>query len=223
MKRRVLIVESESQPCPAVVEVAARYGEEVLTVRTAPLALSALESDPYLVLLDGGLRGDATRSVAWAAAGRLPAPIVVVLGVNDTPEESFRLHEIGVRGYVAKGAPREAIQREIERALTLPPNLTAFAVAAVGKAPMQSVIRDVRRTMLDQALGLSRGSRSGAARLLAISRQAVQQIVRDREQCGGKRRSRITALTGVESAPAELRHRSARGQTSSRSSSSVIV
>jgi hypothetical protein len=152
----------------------------------------------------------------------------VVLGVNDTPEESFRLHELGVRGYVSKRAPREALLREIERARTVPPNLTAFAVASVGKAPMQSVIREVRRTMLDQALGLSRGSRSGAARLLAISRQAVQQIVREREQRGAQRRASVTALPasalpGPLARDAEVRRSPVRDQASSSASSSAIV
>jgi DNA-binding transcriptional LysR family regulator len=36
--------------------------------------------------------------------------------------------------------------------------------------------------MVEQALAKAEGSRSGAARLLSVSRQAVQQMVREREE-----------------------------------------
>ena len=39
----------------------------------------------------------------------------------------------------------------------------------------------MRSVMLHQALALTEGSRSGAARLLDVSRQAVQQILRGAE------------------------------------------
>ena len=51
---------------------------------------------------------------------------------------------------------------------------------------MRELQSDVRRVMIEQALAKARNSRSGAARLLDMTRQAVQQIVRELE--GGERR-----------------------------------
>jgi DNA-binding response OmpR family regulator len=70
MMNRILIVDGDPQPSSVIAEVAARYGDEVLTVRSADAALSALERDPDLVMVDGGLCGDATRRIAAAACRR---------------------------------------------------------------------------------------------------------------------------------------------------------
>jgi DNA-binding transcriptional LysR family regulator len=47
---------------------------------------------------------------------------------------------------------------------------------------MRELQTEVRRVMVEQALAKAEGSRSGAARLLSVSRQAVQQMVREREE-----------------------------------------
>ena len=46
---------------------------------------------------------------------------------------------------------------------------------------MREMQRSVRRVMVKEALAQADGNRSGAARLLEVSRQAVQQIVRDQD------------------------------------------
>ena len=59
---------------------------------------------------------------------------------------------------------------------------------------LQEQLRDV---MLKQALALSDGSRSGAARLLDVSRQAVQQILRGARKAEAKPTSTPSGEMGV--------------------------
>jgi len=57
---------------------------------------------------------------------------------------------------------------------------------------MRQVLEKVRGVMVDEALARENGSRSGAARRLGVSRQAVQQAVRliELAQARGERRGR---------------------------------
>ena len=57
-------------------------------------------------------------------------------------------------------------------------SLEAVARAEVGSASYQDITARVRRAMVEQALELAGGNRTGAARLLQVSRQAVQQLIR---------------------------------------------
>jgi DNA-binding NtrC family response regulator len=52
-------------------------------------------------------------------------------------------------------------------------------VAIVGRVSFREVLDRVRRSMAEQALAMSAGNKTGAARLLGITRQAVQQLIRD--------------------------------------------
>jgi hypothetical protein len=66
----------------------------------------------------------------------------------------------------------------VEAALREVPSLEPLVTALVGRVPMRELQRAVRRVMVREALAQAEGSRSGAARLLEVSRQAVQQAVR---------------------------------------------
>ncbi|MEY4512980.1 MAG: hypothetical protein RLZZ450_5102, partial [Pseudomonadota bacterium] len=76
----------------------------------------------------------------------------------------------------------DRLAERIERALSEAPKLDALVAASVGRTPMRELQTEVRRVMVEQALAKAEGSRSGAARLLSVSRQAVQQMVREREE-----------------------------------------
>jgi len=49
------------------------------------------------------------------------------------------------------------------------------------------VLDRVRRSMAEQALAMAAGNKTGAARLLGITRQAVQQLIRDLDLSDGSR------------------------------------
>ncbi len=107
-------------------------------------------------------------------------PHVIAISGMATPAESFRLAQRGVRGYLTKPFTVAALCRAIERVVSEPAEFRATLRCLVGQRALRDVERDVRTTMVDEALGRSAGTRKGAARLLQVSRQLVQHIVRGR-------------------------------------------
>ena len=55
----------------------------------------------------------------------------------------------------------------------------AIAHALVGHVTLKDAVRTLRASMLTQALEMSSGSRRAAARVLGISRPAVQRMLRE--------------------------------------------
>ena len=107
-----------------------------------------------------------------------PAPVVVALSGRAGPEDAFRLAQLGVRRYVQKPLDLPALEAAIQRAMAEAPDVTPYVRAVVGKVPIQELEELVRSTMLEEALAQSGGNRRGAARLLDVSRQLLQHMLR---------------------------------------------
>ena len=58
-----------------------------------------------------------------------------------------------------------------------PEERTLWHQSLVGHDSLKGAQRELRGTMLDEALARHRGSRSGAAKTLDVSRQAIQQVL----------------------------------------------
>ncbi len=71
-----------------------------------------------------------------------------------------------------------SFQAAIQRAAEAGADLQVTFADAVGRVLLRDMQDRVREAMLEQALAQSGGSLSGAARLLGVSRQAVQQMVK---------------------------------------------
>jgi transcriptional regulator with PAS, ATPase and Fis domain len=54
-----------------------------------------------------------------------------------------------------------------------------MVASQVGRRSYHDMVRQVRKTMLEQAMARSGGNRVQAAKLLEVSRQAVQQLIKD--------------------------------------------
>ena len=66
-------------------------------------------------------------------------------------------------------------QKQVNRTL----ELTAQVKELVGFRSIKEVQRLVKRTMLAKALALTQGNLTHAARLLGVTRQAVQQMIKE--------------------------------------------
>jgi two-component system response regulator RegA len=178
--RRVLIVEDDRALCAAIARLARDWGTEVWQAHSVSEATRLMAQHPDLMIIDVRLPdGDAFDLVELASRSK-PAPVVVATSGQASAEEAFRLGQLGVRAYVSKPFSGESLSAEVEAALRAKPSLEPWITGQVGQTPLREVQNEVRRVMFDQALALSDGSRSGAARLLHVSRQAVQQVMRDR-------------------------------------------
>lgn len=180
--KRVLVIEDDVAVRGAIVQAARGWDAEVLEADSVAGALEKLTKGPDLIIVDVRLPDGSALSLVEAAVRRAPAPTVVALSGVASPEEAFRLAQAGVRAYLAKPFSLQSLERTVEQAMGRAPSLEPLVVACVGHTPMLELQGSVRRAMVDQALAMTHGSRSGAARLLKVSRQAVQQIVRGRER-----------------------------------------
>ena len=110
------------------------------------------------------------------AAG--PSPVLIAMSGAAGAEESFALAQRGVRAYLEKPVNLATLERVVDRALATPPDLDPHLRSTVGHRPVREVEEMVRQTMVEEALERSAGSRRGAARLLSISRQLLQHIIK---------------------------------------------
>ena len=115
--------------------------------------------------------------VARTATLTLPTPYVLTFAEGWTIEEAFALGAFGVHGIlpqpITAASVLEAFAR-IER--EAPPPIYSLLARYVGRVSLLAFEREVRRSLLMQALDRSEGSRTGAARLLRTSRQLVQKV-----------------------------------------------
>lgn len=133
---------------------------------------------PDLVLLDYKLPDGNAREIIQQLADLSPWPTFVVISGQAEPLDTFQLAELGVHAYVQKPMTPASLDAALKRAATPPVGLTPALRRAVGHIGVREVEHLARRTMVQEALARARGSRSGAARLLGMSRQLLQHVIR---------------------------------------------
>ena len=99
------------------------------------------------------------------AAKLLPKPLLVAISGRASAAEAFRLGQIGVRAYLPKPLSLLDLSEAVESALEQPPDFEGLVSDCVGRVPMKELQDQMRSVMLDQALALADGNRSGAADL----------------------------------------------------------
>ena len=175
---KALVVEDDVELGRALVRALEDWGADT-QLATSVAAAGTLVEKAELVVLDIALPDGSGVRIAERAAELRPAPLVIAFSGHATAEEAFRLGQLGVRGYLTKPLSLSDFTATVAALLAGAPDLAPFLVATVGREPFQKVLANVRRTMAEQALARSGGNRTGAARLLGVTRQAVQNIIRD--------------------------------------------
>jgi DNA-binding NtrC family response regulator len=176
--KRVLIVEDDVPLRCAITRRVRDWGAQPLEAGTAREARALLTAAPDLLVVDLQLPDEPVFSVIEAAAQLWPKPVTVAISGCASPEQAFRLAQLGVRAYLSKPFLLEELQDAVETAYRETPPLETLIAACVGRVPLRELQQRLRRVMVLQALALSEGSRSETARLLAVSRQAIQQMLR---------------------------------------------
>lgn len=176
---RLLIVEDNERLLRALTVTLARRASEIRSAATVAEAISLICTwHPDTLVLDFSLPdGNAFDVLRFLAEAKLTPVLVAISGVA-APKESFQLAQLGVRAFVPKPIAPELLESAFDDALRTVPDLTPLVRAAVGHRSVREVEEQVRATMVSEALERSRGSLSGAARMLAISRQLLQHILK---------------------------------------------
>jgi two-component system response regulator RegA len=180
--KRVLIVEDDETLRRSLARVVRQWGAQVSEAGSIHEGIELLQENPDLLITDVALPdGDAFQLLEQASARR-PAPVAIAVSGQTSTEDAFRLAQVGCRAFLEKPFQVEQLAERVQKALSEAPRIDALVAASVGRTPMRELQTEVRRVMVEQALAKAEGSRSGAARLLSVSRQAVQQMVREREE-----------------------------------------
>jgi two-component system, response regulator RegA len=175
----VLVVEGDSEMRRTLGRALSEHVQPVETSASMAEAKAALRRfQPELMLLDVELADDSPFEFLREVGRKGPVPAIIAMSGVASPEEAFHLAKLGVRSYLTKPVTPESLERAIHQAIYEKPDIIPHLRAAVGLLPMHEVERAVRSTMIQEALARSRGSRSGAARLLRVSRQLFQHMLR---------------------------------------------
>jgi DNA-binding NtrC family response regulator len=116
-------------------------------------------------------------ALAKLARKQLPAPDVVCVGEPATPEEMFQLGKAGVAAFLQ--CPLEIDGLRSCLALLDAEPTGELARALVGRIGLREAQRELRHSMVAHALQLCEGSRKAAARLLGVTRPAIQRVLRE--------------------------------------------
>jgi DNA-binding NtrC family response regulator len=181
MTRRVrsaLVVEDEAALRAGIASFLRLQGLRVATAASAAEAIAQLRGRPDVVVLDVRLPDGDAFTVLEHARRYAPAPIRIALSGEASPEDAFRLAQHGVRNFLQKPASLDDIWDAIQSAAEEPPDLTPLVQQVVGHVSLRELTTQVRDEAIKQALATAKGNRTGAARILQVTRQAVQQMLR---------------------------------------------
>lgn len=176
--RRVLLVDDDEALRSAVARGLRTAGRTIDAVGTCREALAALEHGYDLVLLDVRLPDGSGVQVAEAAETMQPSPLIVVVSGEASAQEAFKLAQLGVLQFVSKPFSLDELVAAIDLVHHARVELAPIVRSYVGHADLRDVQDNVRRAMVEQALALANGNRSVAAKLLRVTRQAIQKYVR---------------------------------------------
>lgn len=107
-----------------------------------------------------------------------PYPMIVAISGAATPMNSFTLAKYGVHEYLEKPFGLTELHQAINDACSASTDLRPHIRTLVGRRPIKEVEDEVRHTMVTEAMVQSKGSRRAAAKVLDISRQLLQHILR---------------------------------------------
>jgi DNA-binding NtrC family response regulator len=176
---RLLIVDDDQGVRQTIFEVAAEWQVTPFEAENAQTACTALKCRPDLLFVNVRLPDASGMTVIEAALSIRPIPAMIAISDDASPKEAFELARLGVHAYLAKPLSPDEIRATKEAIVRQRSIVPVFAAARVGRETLQDVQAGVRKAMVEQALAMTAGNRTEAARLLGVSRQAVQQMIRD--------------------------------------------
>ena len=185
---RVLVVQDDVSLGESLRDGLRDWGAEVDWVRSLHEAYEACAQPFRLLVVDVQLPDGSGVTLAERAAQMRPVPMILAVSDCNAAREVFRMAQLGAVGFLQKPFERGELLPILEQLfddesgrlpMMVEPDYMPHMVAVVGRTNFREVLDRVRRCMAEQALAMAAGNKTGAARLLGITRQAVQQLIRD--------------------------------------------
>jgi DNA-binding NtrC family response regulator len=191
---RVLVALEDPELGEAFREALREWGASAQCARTLHEAIAACAQPFELLVVDAQLPDGSGVALAELAGRMRPAPLVLAVTSRTAAREAFRMAQLGAVAHLQKPATVAELTTTVEQILSRPPEFMPHLIAAVGRVNFREVLDRVRRAMAEQALAMAGGNKTGAARLLGITRQAVQQLIRDLDLSDGSQRPLYDSL-----------------------------
>ena len=179
---KVLVVDDDDAWRRSASLLLSEWGAAVQSASSVDEALALLDQEPFDVLLLDVHLGPGAESgltVAQHVAGMAAAPATIVLSGAAVRTESFELARLGARAFLEKPVSADDLFNALRLALEVPADPTPFLQSMVGHVSLKDALRETRKVLVRQALGKANGNRTTAARILSVTRQGLQQILRD--------------------------------------------
>ena len=140
------------------------------------LAILAESNDIDGIVTDVTLPDGTCMPVVQQALQRVNAPFVVIITGTAKLEVVFQLAQMGAVALLEKPFTTSQLQEALRKGdVERDGPQTLQAKKLVGRRALQDVLDHVRTEMTNEALAFAGGNRAHAARLLGLTRQAVQQ------------------------------------------------
>jgi DNA-binding NtrC family response regulator len=178
MTDRVLVVAGERGVGTALVSVLTELGVPTITLALSPKhASSLLREGVDVAFLFAEMRERSALDVVGDALSVCPVPRLVVVS-DGTHPDLFTLARAGAQEHLFWPASPEQVLSCLEPR-TPTSVLQQGACFLVGRMGVRKAQSALRRLMLQQALDASNGSRRAAARILGVTRAAVQHMLKE--------------------------------------------
>lgn len=176
---RLLVIEDDPVLASAIQQALTLAGRDVRVHGNIAEGLATLRTwHPEVLLLDVALPDGSALDVVRALEAHAPRPVIIAMSGSAHPRLTFELARLGVEHFLPKPLELSDLEAALREVAQRPPDLTPALRVLVGRRPIQDVEDEVRATMVREALAHSGGSVRQAARLLSLSRQTLQHILR---------------------------------------------
>lgn len=180
---QVLIVEDDPSLHGELVRWFEARSMRVTVTGTVREAIAHLQREcPDVLVLDFCLPDGYAPEVLAAAMAQPAMPPVLAISAVANAADAFELGLRGVRAFLQKPFDTEQLASAVDLTLRAPPDACTPARLSVGHKSLQDFEGELRAVMIREALSRAKGSRRGAARLLGVSRQFIQHVLRKLEE-----------------------------------------
>lgn len=182
--QRILVVEDDSRLSEVLASALSAHADEVRICNTNYDAAKTISDwRPELIVLDFKLSdGDGIKLLTEVSQYAPSFPNIIAISAYARPDEAFNLAQYGVRVFLQKPIDLVELETALKQVLVERPNLDPFIRCSVGHVGIKNLEKSVRQTMMEEALSRANGSRRGAAKILRVSRQFVQHVIKNFSQ-----------------------------------------
>jgi two-component system, response regulator RegA len=177
--RAMLIVEDEPELGAALLEETRAFCSRVHWAKSLAEAHAATPKDFDVALIDMALPDGKGHTLVAELLALRPMPLVVAMTGVANSTEAFEVAISGVHALVTKPLQVSDLHRMLLALRSTKRPMESAVALRAGDGFLHDTEREVRRAMLIQTLSRCGGNRSAAAKLLGVSRQAVQHMIRD--------------------------------------------